>query len=196
MSTQEEPITSDQETWKDVVGYEGWYKVSDLGRVRRIAMTVGAIPGKILKSRPTRCGHPNAKPRFYVSLSRGYKGSAKNATVHKLVAEAFIGQRPDGCEINHKDGDPSNNKLNNLEYMTRSQNHWHAAEMGLAYRGEKNGMHRLTVEKVKGIKLLLLEGILSQQKIADKFDVCVGTINLIKMGKTWKFVVVDKPINT
>jgi hypothetical protein len=94
------------ETWKPVVGYEGLYEVSDRGRVRTVP--------RILKPGTLNHGH------LHVNLWINRKG--KTRTVHRLVAAAFIGPCPDGQEVRHLDGNPTNNAVENLKYGTRSEN--------------------------------------------------------------------------
>lgn len=102
-----------RETWLPVVGWEGLYEVSDLGRVRRIFLP--PYEGyRVLRLHPDGYGYPS------VGLSgRGKKARPK---VHKLVAEAFLGPRPPGLEICHNDGDKTNAVPSNLRYDTRIAN--------------------------------------------------------------------------
>lgn len=81
-------ITVNNEQWRDVVGYEGLYSVSNMGRVRRDSGGPGAQMGRILNP-ALRSGYPNVI--FYV------KGKKKNHHVHVFVAAAFIGPRPEDC---------------------------------------------------------------------------------------------------
>lgn len=99
--------------WKDIKGYEGYYQVSDDGRVRRIYDTV---PPRILKSRPSL--YPT------VSLCVGQK--KKSFNVHRLVAETFLERPERTTEVNHKDGNKWNNDLSNLEWVTQKENMNHA----------------------------------------------------------------------
>lgn len=118
-----------EEVWKSVVGYEGYYEVSDLGRVRSLDRTTlrdnrhgkqpTKIKGRIMKQ-GVRAGYP------YVNLC--VNNFRKKRPVHRLVAEAFLGT---GEEVNHKDGNKLNNHINNLEWCTRAENHIHALENGL-----------------------------------------------------------------
>lgn len=117
------------EEWKDIEGYEGFYQVSSMGRVRSIdrytARTKGSfhyVRGKILSAGTDRWGY-----RFVI-LQNGQK---KCRMVHKLVAEAFMEPKQDGFVINHIDGNKSNNSVSNLEYCTQSENMYHAVRMGL-----------------------------------------------------------------
>jgi hypothetical protein len=115
------------EEWRDVVGYEGLYQVSNLGRVKSLARVVnnptgtGRLKGESILS---------AKPRrrdgyIYVSLNSG--GFVYKAKVHRLVAEAFV-ENPKGRRyVHHKDANPGNNCVENLEWVSHYENmkyHW------------------------------------------------------------------------
>lgn len=111
--------------WRDVVGYEGSYEVSDDGQVRSVDRIIQTrnrwgecgrrFPSRILKPFLSRQGYVR------VALSEGAAGHTKR-TVHSLVAEAFIGPRPEGLQVCHNDGDKSNNRPSNLRYDTGSNN--------------------------------------------------------------------------
>jgi len=109
------------EEWKSVC--EGWYEVSNMGRVRRVRAGIGAIPGRLIK--------PCINEKGYCFFTATLDGRRSNPKIHRLVAEAFIGPRPDGMEINHLDGNKRNNAVTNLEYVTRSENYLHAYAIGL-----------------------------------------------------------------
>lgn len=101
------------EVWKDVVGYEGLYEVSNAGHVRSLHW-YGGDNVVLLKS--------NKRKNGYLSLCLTKNGKHKTYLVHRIVAEAFI-PNPDGLEmINHKDENKANNKVENLEWCTRSYN--------------------------------------------------------------------------
>ena len=112
------------ERWLPVVGWEGWYEVSDLGRVRR------AAPGK--RTTPGRLRTPSVDPRGYhrVRLSRGSSTSQSTTKIHRLVAAAFLGPCPPGTEVGHKDGTPGHDAVGNLEYVTHQENMKLAGRMG------------------------------------------------------------------
>ena len=112
-----------KEIWKDIKGYEGYYQVSNLGRVRSLKRVVGAgknanhstqtLNGRILKS---------AYTKKYVTTILSKDGKTKCFSVHKLVAEAFI-PNPDNLPcVNHKDENKHNNKVDNLEWCTYKYN--------------------------------------------------------------------------
>lgn len=100
------------EVWLAVGGYEGLYEVSDAGRVRSLPR--GGTRGGVLRGDLHRAGYP------CVRLSK--EGHKTHLTVHSLVAKAFLGQRPDGMECRHINGDPSDNRAENLAWGTSSEN--------------------------------------------------------------------------
>ena len=104
---------SEKETWKDIPGYEGRYQVSNTGKVKSMSYRQSGVPHILAPSN-----------------HRGYQGvricnsdkKYKNHLVHRLVWEAFVGQIPEGMQVNHKDENKCNNSLENLEIMTQKQN--------------------------------------------------------------------------
>lgn len=114
------------EMWKDVKGFEGWYQVSNLGNVRRIAPVNGSPRCKNLKP------WINTRGYSYVTLNVHCKKTVFR--LHRLVAEHFIGNpNKTKTDINHIDGNKRNNAAANLEWCTRSENMVHAIKTGLFY---------------------------------------------------------------
>lgn len=114
------------ETWKSVMS--GRYEVSDLGRVKSLVAPGGQ---KILKPTPhVRSGHG-------VLILTDQDGGRRGTYVHKVVIEAFVGPCPEGMEVLHDDGDPSNNALSNLRYGTRSENLLDAVRHGTHQHAKK-----------------------------------------------------------
>lgn len=113
------------EEWRDVVGYEGIYQVSNLGRVKSVNRKDNLMhfhAGRLLVE------HKRPNGYRYVHLSK--MGIAKWYSIHRLVATAFC-EKPDGCDVvNHLDNCPSNNCANNLEWTTYAGNMQHAARQG------------------------------------------------------------------
>ena len=108
---------NENEVWKDVVGYEGLYKVSDRGNVysvERMSSQGNKIGGRMLK--PIRHGNG------YIRVSLCKNGIKKNKRVHRLVAEAFIPNPEKLPQVNHKDENPSNNEFSNLEWCDARYN--------------------------------------------------------------------------
>ena len=148
------------ETWNDVTGYEGYYQVSNIGRARSCDRTThdGRWGNRFRKGKIIP---PAVGKRGYVYIHCCKDGKTAVISLHKLVAKFFIGECPEGFEINHKDGDRLNNAASNLEYVTPSQNMCHAYANGLAkpMRGELNGTAVLTDEKVLEIRRLSAQGL-------------------------------------
>ena len=113
------------EKWKDVKGWEESYQVSNLGRVkakeRRIAQSLllGGQSHRTMSERLLKLCD-NRKGYLYVVFSK--PGKRKNCYVHRLVAEAFIGEIPDGYVVNHLDYNTYNNCVSNLEIATKKGN--------------------------------------------------------------------------
>src|ERR1700690_1235619 len=103
-----------REIWKKVVGYEGLYEVSNLGRVWSC------------KRRKVMSPNNSAYPRLVLCKGKVHTGK----DVHVIVANAFIGPCPKGKEVNHKDLNTRNSKAKNLEYVTSAQNKKHARDNG------------------------------------------------------------------
>ena len=131
---------NENEVWKDVVGYEGLYKVSDRGNVysvERMDSRGNKIGGRIL--RPT----PNTKGYLQVQLCEN--GKSKKKYTHRLVLEAFLENPNNLPEVNHKDEDKTNNELSNLEWCTREYNNNHGT------RTER--VTQIQSRKVKGVNV-------------------------------------------
>jgi hypothetical protein len=101
-------LKKDVEIWRDIIGYEGLYQVSTMGRVKNLKT------GKILKPVKNKQGY------MYVCLSKN--GQRKTFKVHRLVAQAFLKPVPGKDFVNHLDEDKTNNHYSNLEYCTAKEN--------------------------------------------------------------------------
>jgi hypothetical protein len=172
------------ETWKAVPGYEGSYEVSDQGNVRSLDRTDSR--GRKWKGIPRKPYETDNK-YMGVFLSNGH---STHYLVHRLVAAAFLGPRPEGLEVNHKDGNKHNNRPENLEYVTPSENKKHAFDNGISIpkRGEENARSILTEKQVREIKHLLAEGELTLCKIGARYGVSRYTIYNISAGRRWKHI--------
>ena len=123
------------EVWKDVKGYEGKYQVSNLGNVKSLLDKQLNKREMILKPSLSHKGY------LKVFLSKDSKKSSK--TIHRLVAEAFIPNLENKKTVNHIDGNKANNRVDNLEWLSNSENQKHAWRLGLkqGLKGEKNPMY-------------------------------------------------------
>lgn len=166
------------EEWRPVLGWEGWYEVSNLGRVRRVKEYNGCHAGHILKPRPNYKG--------YLSLGLSRPGMHRFISVASLVAEAFIGPRPAGLQINHEDGVKTNNAAANLEWTTPGDNIRHAHRSGLVHHavGENHGRARLTENAVRAIRASS-EGAV---KLALRFGISRRHVWEIRTRRVWRHV--------
>lgn len=178
-----------EERWKSVNGYEGLYEISNFGNVKSLKRTVvdcrgfnKTISEKVLKHRRHNHGYR------YITLCR--PGDYHNKLVHRLIAEHFIENPQNKPHINHINGNKADNRLENLEWCTQSENNQHAVDTGLISRtGEKNGRAKLTPEAVKYIKeKYQWHGYWNQERLADKFGVTATTIGGVVLGKTWTHI--------
>ena len=164
------------ETWKDCVGFEGRYQVSDLGRVRSMDCSVrgrarGAtedhfrrVKGRILKPAPQASGH------LTVVLGKG-----NTRSVHTLVMRAFKGEPPPGHEVRHVDGTPGHNWLTNLIYGTRGENNRDKI---------LHGRTTLSVEQVQRIRAVAAEGVRGAKRaLAKEFGVTEVMISAVIHGR-------------
>lgn len=172
------------EQWKEIAEYEGLYEVSSFGRVRCLDYN-GRNPTRD-KDGIRSLNYANGDyPR--ITLSSG-KRNYKTHLVHRLVVSAFVGDIPDGMDVNHKDGNKKNNHVDNLEIVTKSENVRHAIDNGFTkVIGIANPAAKLTEKDIPIIRGMIKGGH-SLRAIGRKFNVSAGTIHYIKYGKTWTHV--------
>ena len=157
-----------KEIWKDVIGYEDLYLISNYGNV------YGKKHKRILKE--TDNGHGYKK----VILCK--KQKVKNYYIHRLVAINFLPTNKDKKFINHKDGLKYNNSLNNLEWCTKSENMIHAVSLGLSKSGVNHYKAKLTEAQIHEI-------LFSNERptiLARKFNIGYRYLREIKTGRKWK----------
>ena len=170
------------EQWRPVVGYEGYYEVSDKGNVRSLDKRDrrGHLHrGKMLKKVPIGYG--------YVASCLCVDGEVNKAYNHRLVAEAFV-PNPSGkpC-VNHKDGNKKNNTPENLEWVTHSENGKHSyAVLGRVHPrgmlGKQGWNRKFTREQVEAIR----SDNRFQRVIAKEYGVEQTTISAIKRRKIYR----------
>ena len=110
-----------EEIWKPVVGYEGFYEVSNIGRVRSLARIVECSDGRKRKIKD-RTLKGSSYSGGYSGVTLHKDGCAKSVNIHRIVAEAFVPNPLEKEEVNHKDENPSNNHASNLEWVTHKEN--------------------------------------------------------------------------
>jgi len=132
---------------------------------------------------------------YYVMTCRPEPCKQINIRVHRAVAEAFLGKCPDGFVINHIDGDKHNNNIENLEYVTSSENNQHAIDTGLrkiadmskvVKIGEENYLSKISEEQAVEILKYFYQTGYGSRKIAKHLDISRGIVDGIIRNRTWK----------
>ena len=159
-----EPISSCDEVWRDIPGFPS-YQASNMGRVR----SCKSGEWQVLKATP----HPRTG---YLIVSPRVRGRYIARSVHRLVASAFLGAA-NGRDVNHINGNKRNNSLENLEYLSRGDNHRHAYRTGLREPVGK----RLDAGQVR--QIAALKGAATQREIGRRFGVSRSTVGFIHNRK-------------
>lgn len=152
------------EVWKEFPE-DPRYLVSSAGRV------YSTISNKILKFRVDR---------------DGYLKGFKDHKAHQMVMSTFVGIRPEGFTVNHIDGNKQNNRLSNLEYVSRTDNVKHGWYSGLMVKGEDHHWSKLTKEQVDQIRSMYTGERGQYTAIARLFGISRKAVFFIIKGVTWK----------
>lgn len=174
---------NESEVWKDIPGYEGRYQASNLGRIKSLKRKVRSVnhyTGKeffrVVPERILRPGKYCRNGHVSVVLKRGSNGQP----VHQLVMKTFVGEPPEGMEVLHINGDPTDNRLSNLRYGSRTDNILDVYEQGGRWR-------KLNTEDVITIRFMLFCGMCGVD-IAREYGVSQQTISSIKNRRTFKWL--------
>jgi len=178
----------EQEIWKSIEGFEGFYEVSNMGNVKGLDRVVlcrysdGRTYIRPLKGKPLRFDTKHGY--LYVCLSK--EGKLKNLSVHRLVAMAFLDNLENKPQVNHKDENKQNNKVNNLEWNTEKENTQHAIKHGL--RKSRKGESYLHLDKkmVNKIRTYSETGELSSCNIATLLGIPQRTVSDVISYRTHK----------
>ena len=143
------------EIWKDIEGYEGIYQVSNLGRVRsldRYIIKPHSKTGKPVDYFKAGCVVTQTHLRNdYYGVCLKYNGTKKHCLVHRLVAKAFVPGYFEGADVNHKDCERTNNRADNLEWVTRRENlMYHTPDnetpMEQIHKGQRKPIIQMTLD--------------------------------------------------
>jgi hypothetical protein len=166
------------ERWLPVVGFEGLYSVSDAGRVRseeRICYGGDhAVHARILA--------PILGADGYLSVQLRRDGKTVACKVHRLVLSAFVGQRPSTTDSRHADRRPTNNRLENLSWGSRSENMADAVKHRTTNRGERGPMSKLTNEQAAEIRA----SPVIARMLANKYGLSRRSVSRIKNGESYR----------
>ncbi len=177
--------------WRPVSGWEGFYEASNDGQVRSIRRLVSInsvtperkrwMGGAIKKQRRLKGGY------LGVTLTGGGKRSI--VQVHRAVLLAFVGEPPAGCVARHLNGNPKDNRLENLAWGTHTENMQDRKAHGNYSVGEDHHMAKLTSEQVMEIYQSTESGV----TLSERYGVHQTKISAIRNGKTWRSVTGGKP---
>lgn len=174
-----------KEIWKDILGYEGFYKVSNFGRIKSLKRKVNTNDGYTANYKE-RIMKPCILSKGYlgIRIHKNCKGESKK--IHRLVLETFIGKSE--LQVNHKNGIKSDNCLKNLEYCTNKENCGHASKIGLFENHRK-----LNDSQVYRIKFIAKNYKVEKgywSKLAKSLNISPTTISEIKNNRKWNQVIV------
>lgn len=162
------------EVWKDIKELQCLYKINEYGIVVK-------RNGKIKPNQDNGKGYK----QLYVQINN----KRKVFYIHRLVAEYFIPNPLNLKEVNHIDGDKSNNHIKNLEWISRIDNMKHASKNGLIRMGENSGKNKLTEKQVLAIRRLYkLNPNFNKLKVSIKLGVQYATIYKIIKNQKWKYL--------
>ena len=178
------------EIWKDIKNTNGRYKVSNLGRIKSSGFSVKRSNGrqytskeKILKPATDSCG--------YLRCALSYGGKLNTHKVHRLVADEFINGKTDARnQVNHKNGIKHDNRTQNLEWVSSSENCKHSFVYGLQKpkRGTLNGNSKLTEKDVKHIRHEHHANGVTFRKLSIGYKIDKKTISQICKFEIWKHI--------
>lgn len=173
------------EEWRDIPGYEGVYQASTLGRIKRM------VGYRCRTERILKCS-ARSRNLIYPSLELCRGNGKVRLFVHQLITLTFIGECPEGQEVNHINGNREDNRLSNLEYCTHRQNIQHAHETGLTHpqHGSQRYNAKLNDEDIVFIRKAWRSGI-RQDDLAVKFGVSSSLISKICNGKRWGHIALE-----
>lgn len=164
--------STEAEVWKPVVGCDGRYEVSNLGRVRSLR-----------SSRAPRLltGVKGSSGYFRVSID------GRAWLIHRLVLAAFVSPCPEGLEGGHMDGVRTNNALTNLQWITRRENMSHKRLHGTQQHGERNGQSKLTGDSVCELRAAYATGV-SPIVLKDRYGISEKHVHRIVRREFWRHV--------
>lgn len=180
-------MENQNEVWKDVVGYEGSYQISDFGNVRSLDRKIKhlkeektkSIKGKLLK------GILDVNGYVYVFFKK-----SKCYKIHRLVAIHFIPNPENKPQVNHINGIHNDNRLENLEWVTNGENQIHSyrvlGKKSNVLKGSSSNFSKLSENNVLEIRQLYDEKLFSRKELSVKFNVTKSNIDQIVTRKSWK----------
>lgn len=170
------------ETWKDVLGYEGRYQISDLGRFRSVDHVTANYNNK---RRTRRCRGKLFTPRFsgkYLAVGLRKDRKLRTREIHRIVLETFVGPCPAGMEACHRNGDHHDNRLVNLRWDTRRNNRRDDLVNKTRKRGLDNPQTKFDCKNGDIIRSMYASGDFTQEELAWMYGVGQTLISRVVRG--------------
>lgn len=170
------------EVWRSLSEYNGFYDVSNLGRIR----------SNRIKNREQRLLKQHTNKKGYLCVSpKSISGKQRHIGVHRLVATAFIPNPENKPQVNHKNGIKTDNRVENLEWATNKENIIHAYKNNLikVSKGESHRLSKLKDKDIVDIKRKYFGEQKTIRSIACEYDVYRSTIGRVISNKTWKHLI-------
>lgn len=198
--------TFKNEKWADIDNYEGIYKVSNMGRVKSMDRHIkqrladGTIGARFIQGKVLSLNRTNGNGYRIASITNGYKDANKtgNDYVHILVAKAFIPNPENKPTVNHIDGDKLNNKVENLEWATQSEQAIHAFENNLnnvvkSTKGKQlkgSRCYNAKIDEGQAMEIYMISNLTNEthKDIGELYGVSRGVIGSIKNKKSWAHI--------
>jgi len=176
-----------EEIWKDVIGFEGKYQVSNTGKVKSLERIIKRgekgdvlIKTLVLKNRLSKKGY------HQVILYK--KGIQKQFTVHQLVSIMFLENKDSFKEVNHINGIKTDNFSENLEWCSRGHNMRHALRTGLKIPRNGESINTCKLTKSQAAEIKYSDKSIQSRFLSNKFKVSMQTVWKIRAGKSWNHI--------
>lgn len=171
----------DNELWLPITEWENCYAVSNMGRVKSLRFKNGTFPGRILRAGKKRNGY----------VAHNLRNGKRNVhiSVHRLVASAFLFPVEGKSTINHKNGIKTDNRADNLEWVSPKENTAHSIHvLGKSHKGEASGMAKMTDALVIQLREMYAETEFGYGRLATMFDINRITVRDIVKRRTWRHI--------
>lgn len=176
-----------KEIWKDIPNYEGLYQASNLGKIKSLT--------RIVNRRGNTTRTVFEKILITMSDGKGYRlvnlnklGVTKMYTIHRLILSTFVKNIENKPQVNHINGIKNDNRLVNLEWVTISENGFHAYKNGLqiSAKGEKANGSKLKNEQI--LEIRKIGKTLPIKELANLYNISISTISMIINNKIWTHI--------
>lgn len=174
-----------EEIWKPIVGYEGLYEISSLGRVKSLHNLQRKRTNERVKIKPRpkeKILKPTVSTHGYIMYHLTKNNSIFNASGHRIIAQAFIPNPLNKPQVNHIDNNRLNNNISNLEWVTALENTHHCIKQKRNMFGEKHYLSKLTNSIIFSIRKSKEKNV----TLSKLYGVHQSNISRIKSGEYWK----------